>query len=92
MLKLVNTKKVTIVNTQFHEAFQKEYDEAKQRNRELLAYIEQLEDKIQDMHHQISALSKQVEEEKDKYKKYVKQMRQKNNETAKKWLNGYPDE
>lgn len=62
-------------------------------------HIEELQTKearyqmeVRAMETQIEKLEEKAKEEGEKYKKYVKQMRQKTNESAKKWLNGYPDE
>jgi predicted nucleic acid-binding Zn-ribbon protein len=55
--------------------------------------------KLDESNRKLEALEKEVEdlkvlleEEKEKYQKYAKNLRAKKNEAARKWLNGYPDE
>lgn len=69
--------------------------EAKARTHELIYTQSQLDKKekeIEGLKEEIENLHLQLEEEKEKYKKYATHMRTKKNESAKKWLNGYPDE
>lgn len=70
--------------------------ESKQkRDREksnLTKQIKEQEKMLEDLMNENAKLLEMVEEEKEKYKKYVKQIRAKKNESTKKWLNGYPDE
>ena len=54
--------------------------------------LDKKDKEIQALKDEIVEWQQKIEEEKEKYKKYAKQVRTKNNEAAKKWLNGYPDE
>jgi predicted nucleic acid-binding Zn-ribbon protein len=84
MLRVVQKKKM--------EALTHEMAELKKVKKDQFNYIDLLEQKVQELHDTIIKLREELEEEKDKYKKYMKQIRKKSNEAAKKWLNGYPDE
>lgn len=74
----------------------KDLVESKQtRDREksnLRKQIKEQEKMMEDLVNENAKLLEMIEEEKEKYKKYVKQIRAKKNESTKKWLNGYPDE
>lgn len=74
----------------------KDLVESKQtRDREksnLRKQIKEQEKMLEDLTNENAKLLEMIEEEKEKYKKYVKQIRAKRNESTKKWLNGYPDE
>lgn len=54
--------------------------------------LKEQESTIQELIEENEKLLSLIEEEKEKYKKYVKQMRTKKTNATKKWLNGYPDE
>jgi chromosome segregation ATPase len=81
-----------IIRKKDYELFKKESDSITQHNIYLKGQLEKKDIEIEKLKEKIDRLDVTLEEEKEKYKKYAKQMRVKTNESAKKWLNGYPDE
>ena len=77
----------------------KTYEDIMKRKKELMTSVEtyeleyeKMKKKLNEALEKIEMLSVVLEEEKDKYKTYMKQVRKQNTDSAKKWLNGYPDE
>ena len=84
MLKMVGSKTWALMMEEKNKAIHESI--------ELKSKLDKKAREIEKLNKTIEDLKLEVEEEKEKYKKYVKNMRKKNNAAAKKWLNGYPDE
>lgn len=84
MLKIVNSKKyqhlVSLYNNQLPQIS------------DLKTQVSKLELQLKMAIEDRDKLSVELEEQKEKYKKYMKSVQKKSSQAAKKWLNGYPDE
>ena len=68
-----------------HNQLIKELSSAKAESNKLALQLELCQE-------QLGKTEAELEDTKDKYKKYMKQAQKKQSQAAKKWLNGYPDE
>jgi regulator of replication initiation timing len=84
MLKIVNSKKyqhlVSLYNSQLPQIG------------DLKTQVSKLKLQLDMANEEREKLSIELEEQKEKYKKYMKSVQKTNSQAAKKWLNGYPDE
>lgn len=84
MLKIISSAKYEHLVSRYNQAL-KESGEAKTESNKLALQLDLCQE-------QLAKMEVELEETKEKYKKYMKQTQKKQNEAAKKWLNGYPDE
>lgn len=84
MLKIISSAKYEHLVSRYNQAL-KESGEAKTEANKLALQLDLCQE-------QLAKMEVELEETKEKYKKYMKQTQKKQNEAAKKWLNGYPDE
>lgn len=84
MLKIISSAKYEHL-VSAHNKLLKEASEAKAESNKLALQLELCQE-------QLGKTEAELEDTKEKYKKYMKQAQKKQNQAAKKWLNGYPDE
>ena len=84
MLRIITKAKLEHLVTRYNQAI-KESGEAKTEANKLALQLDLCQE-------QLVKTEAELEDTKDKYKKYMKQAQKKQNQAAKKWLNGYPDE
>jgi predicted nucleic acid-binding Zn-ribbon protein len=78
-----------------NSTYEKLLDDVNKESYEIVNLRRKLDEsnrKLEGLEKEVNDLKVLLEEEKEKYQKYAKNLRAKKNEAAKKWLNGYPDE
>jgi F0F1-type ATP synthase membrane subunit b/b' len=84
MLRIITKAKMEHLVSRYNQSI-KEVSSAKAEANKLALQLEICQE-------QLGKTEAELEDTKDKYKKYMKQAQKSQSQAAKKWLNGYPDE